>query len=74
MSPIQINDINVIDDDRNFSNVGILTVGAGSSVTNIDSDANFTIGVGITFDGLVGNISIAGTITAAGLSVPLSLS
>jgi len=70
----KINNITVIDDDRNFSNVGILTVGTGSSLTNIDSDANLTIGVGITFNGVDGNISIAGTITAAGLSVPLSIS
>lgn len=72
--PIQINNINVIDDDKNFSNVGILTVGAGSSLTNISSDGNFIVGVGITFNGLDGNISLAGTITAAGLSIPLSLS
>ena len=71
---IQINDINVIDDDRNFSNVGILTVGTGSSLTDIDSDANLTVGVGITFNGVAGNISIAGTITAAGLSLPLEIS
>jgi len=71
---IQINDINVIDDDRNFSNVGILTVGTGSSLTDIDSDANLTVGVGITFNGVGGNISIAGTITAAGLSLPLEIS
>lgn len=70
---IQINDTVVIDDDRNFSNVGILTVGSGSSITNIDSSANFTVGIGITFDGVSGNISIAGTITAAGLSLPLGI-
>lgn len=70
---IQINDTVVIDDDRNFSNVGILTVGSGSSITNIDSSANFTVGTGITFNGVVGNISIAGTITAAGLSLPLGI-
>jgi hypothetical protein len=71
---IEINDINVIDNSRNFSNVGILTVGTGSSLTNIDSDANLTVGIGITFNGVDGNISIAGTITAAGLSLPLEIS
>jgi len=71
---IQVNDVSVIDDDRNFSSVGILTVGSGSSVISIDSDANLTTGVGITFNGVAGNISIAGTITAAGLSLPLSIS
>ena len=71
---IQINDIDVIDDGRNFSNVGIMTVGTGSSLTNIDSDGNFIVGVGITFNGVASDISIAGTITAAGLSLPLVIS
>ena len=70
---IQINDINVIDDDRNFSNVGILTVGSGSSMISVKSNSDFIIGIGATINGNAGNISIAGTITAARLSIPLSL-
>tara|TARA_B100000085_G_C18199675_1_gene373149 strand:+ start:119 stop:340 length:222 start_codon:yes stop_codon:yes gene_type:complete len=70
---IKINKVDVIGNDRNLCNVGILTVGAGSSMTDIDSNANFTVGVGVTFNGVAGNISIAATITAGSLSVPLSV-
>jgi hypothetical protein len=63
----------VIDDSRNFSNVGIITVGSGSSSVTIESDSNFMIGIGATINGNDGNISIAGTITAKALSIPLSL-
>jgi hypothetical protein len=73
---IKISGTTVIDDSRNFSNVGIMTVGAGSSIVNIIPNSNFTIGTGITFSGTgsIKNISIAGTFTAAGLSIPLTLS
>jgi len=73
---IQVLGTTVIDDSRNFSNVGVMTVGAGSSIVNIIPNSNFTIGTGITFSGTgsIKNISIAGTFTAAGLSIPLILS
>ena len=73
---IQIGGTTVIDNSRNFSNVGIMTVGVGSSIVNIIPNSNFTIGTGITFNGTgsIKNISIAGTFTAAGLSIPLILS
>ena len=69
----QINDINVIDDDRNFSNIGIMTVGTGSSAVVLDSNLNFNVGTGITITGSTTNISIAGTLTASSLSIPLGL-
>lgn len=68
---VQINGINAIDDDRNFSAAGIVTVGTGNSATIIDGTTGITsIGIGITMEGVSGNISIAGTLTAAGFSVP----
>lgn len=69
----QVNDINVIDDDRNFSNIGIMTVGTGSSAVVLDSNLNFNIGTGITITGSTTNISIAGTLSAGSLSIPLGL-
>lgn len=72
--PIQVNDINVIDDSRNFSAAGIVTVGSGNSATIIDGTTGITsVGIGITFNGVAGNISIAGTITAAGFNIPTSI-
>jgi hypothetical protein len=73
---IKVSNTTVIDDSRNFSNIGIMTVGVGSSIVNIIPNSNFTIGTGITFNGTssIKNISIAGTFTAAGLSIPLILS
>jgi hypothetical protein len=73
---IKVSGTTVIDDSRNFSNIGIMTVGVGSSIVNIIPNSNFTIGTGITFGstGNIRNISIAGTFTAAGLSIPLVLS
>lgn len=68
---IQINDITVIDDDGNFSSVGILTSGSGNTLINIDESANFTVGTGVTFEGISGNISIAGTFTSSSVSIPL---
>ena len=70
---IKINNVTVIDDSSNFSSIGIVTVGSGSSLTNIDSLANFTVGAGVTFDGRPGNVRISGILTAAGLSLPLDL-
>jgi hypothetical protein len=71
---IKINGTSVIDDDRNISSVGIATVGSGSSTTTIDGNTGIVnVGTGVTIDGIAGNISIAGTISAAGLNVPLSV-
>lgn len=71
--PFQINNTNVINDDRSFSNVGIMTVGSGSSAVVINPNLIFNIGTGITITGLTTNISIAGTLTAGSLSIPLGL-
>ena len=70
---IQIKDSTIIDDERNFVNVGIMTVGSGSSTIVIELDSDFFVGIGVTLTGRNGNISIAGTITAQGLSIPLEL-
>jgi hypothetical protein len=70
---IQIKDNTIIDDDRNFVNVGIMTVGSGSSTIIIEPDSDFFVGIGVTLNGTGGNVSIAGTITALGLSIPLEL-
>jgi hypothetical protein len=72
--PIQVNDINVIDDDRNIIASGIATIGSGSSATTINGATGVVnVGAGITMDGISGNISIAGTITAGGIDFPLSV-
>jgi hypothetical protein len=63
----------VVDGNKNFSNVGIITVGSGSSSVTIESNSNFTVGTGVTINGNNGNISIAGTLTAKSFSIPLSL-
>lgn len=70
---IKVSGTTVIDDGRNFSNVGIMTVGSGSSAVVLESDSQFMVGAGVTFDGNTGDIIISGTFTAAGLSIPLSL-
>jgi len=72
---IQINDINAIDDDRNFSAAGIATVGSGSSTITINGSTSIVnVGTGITLSGSNGSISIAGTIFASSLSVPIEVS
>ena len=72
---IQVNNINVIDDDRNIISLGIATVGSGSSSTIFDGTTGVVnVGTGITMEGIPGNISISGTITAAGFNLPLSVS
>jgi hypothetical protein len=71
--PLQVNSTNVINDDRSFSNIGIMTVGSGSSAVILNSNLNVNIGTGITITGSTTSISIAGTITAGSLSVPLGL-
>jgi hypothetical protein len=70
--PIQVNDINVIDDNRNIITSGIATIGSGSSATVINGTTGVVnVGTGITIEGISGNISIAGTITAGGINFPL---
>ena len=72
--PIQVNDINVIDDDRNIIASGIATVGSGSSSTIINGNTGIVnVGTGVTINGITGNISIAGTISAAGFNIPVSI-
>jgi hypothetical protein len=70
---LQVNNTTIIDDNKNVSNVGIMSVGTGSSSLTLNPTSNTTVGIGITLSGNVGNISIAGTITAKALSIPLSL-
>jgi len=71
---IQINGINVIDNDRNVSAAGIVTIGSGNSTTIINGTTGITsIGIGVTIEGVSGNISIAGTITAAGFNIPANI-
>ena len=72
---IQINDINAIDDDRNFSAAGIATVGSGASTITIDGSTSIVnVGTGITLSGSDGSISIAGTIYASSLNTPIEVS
>lgn len=63
----------IIDNDKNFVNVGILTVGTGSSSIVISPDSSFLVGAAVTFNGSTGNFSTDGTIKASALSLPLSL-
>lgn len=70
---IKVGGISVINDGKNIQNIGIVTVGSGSSTISVKSNSDFIIGVGATINGNAGNISIAGTITATSLSIPLSL-
>jgi len=74
---IKINNTTVIDDNRNFSNVGILTVGSGSStITFGKGNSPIIIGTGVTigFGTVNGDIIISGILTAANFSIPLSIS
>ena len=72
--PIQIQNINVIDDSRNLAISGVATVGSGSSATVINGNTGVVnVGTGITLNGSSGNISIGGTIYASGFNVPASL-
>ena len=70
---IQINNVNVIDDSRNIS-AGIVTVGTGNSQATINGNTGIaSIGIGITAEGSSGDLTISGTLTAAGISVPPSV-
>lgn len=70
----KVNNVTVIDNDRNISSSGIVTVGAGNTRTIIDGHTGIaSVGLGITMDGNPGNIRIAGIFTAAGLSVPVNI-
>jgi hypothetical protein len=71
---IKINGTSVIDDNRNISSVGVATIGSGNSTTTIDGNTGVVnVGTGVTIDGISGNISIAGTFSASGFNLPLSL-
>lgn len=72
--PIQINNVTVIDDDRNFNSPGITTVGSGTSIITIDgNNSRINVGTAVTVDGKNGNISIAGTIIANGFDIPVNV-
>ena len=72
--PIQINNVTVIDDDRNFNSPGITTVGSGTSIITIDgNNSKINVGTAVTIDGKTGNISIAGTIRGSGFNVPVNV-
>ena len=71
----KVNNVTVIDNERNISSSGIVTVGAGSTRTIIDGHTGIaSVGLGITMDGNPGNIRISGIMTAGGLSVPINVS
>lgn len=71
---IKINDVSVIDDGLNLSNVGIVTVGSGNSTTVINGNTGeMTVGSGITLSSVTGNVSISGTISAGSISIPASI-
>ena len=63
---IQIGGTTVIDNSRNITNVGIITVGTGGT------SGILQVGTGTTIDGS-GNVSIAGTLYALDISVPLKI-
>jgi len=72
--PIQINNINAIDDNRNFSAAGITTIGSGSTAITINGSTSVVnIGTGITLSGSDGSISISGTVFASSLNVPVQV-
>jgi len=71
---IKINNVNVIDDSRNFNSPGIATVGSGSSIITINGNSGIVrVGTAITIDGISGNIAIAGTIRANSFNVPVNV-
>jgi hypothetical protein len=71
---IKINNVTAIDDSRNVSAAGIATVGSGNSTITVNGLTGImNVGTGITMEGIPGNISIAGTLTAAGFNVPASI-
>jgi len=63
---IQIGGTTVIDNSRNITNVGIITVGTGGTTGTLQ------VGTGATIFGS-GNVSIAGTLYALDISVPLKI-
>ena len=63
---IQIGGTTVIDNSRNITNVGIITVGTGGT------SGILQVGTGATIFGS-GNVSIAGTLYALDISVPLKI-
>lgn len=71
---IKVNNTTVISDDRNISSVGIATVGIGSTAITLDgSNSTVNVGTGVSINGSTGNVSIAGTLTASGFTVPTNI-
>lgn len=71
---IQIGGTTVIDNSRNIQNVGIVTVGSGTSSIITNSNTGIVnVGSGITIDVKNGNINISGILTVSGFSVPVTL-
>ncbi len=63
---IKIGGTSIIDDNKNISNVGIVTIGTGGTTGRVQ------VGTGSTIFGS-GNIAIAGTLFALDISVPLKI-
>lgn len=63
---IKIGGTSIIDDNKNISNVGIITVASGGT------DGKIEVGTGATING-DGNVSIAGTLYALDTVVPIKL-
>jgi hypothetical protein len=71
---IKVQGTTIIDNSRNLSNIGIMTVGSGSSSVILNSNSILNVGTGVTFDGNTGVIALTGTFIAkGGLSLPLNL-
>jgi len=70
---IQIGGTTVIDNSRNIQNVGIVTVGSGTSSIITNSNTGIVnVGSGITIDAKSGNINISGILTVSQFSVPIT--
>jgi hypothetical protein len=70
---IQIGGTTVINNSRNIQNVGIVTVGSGTSSIIMNSNTGIVnVGSGITIDAKNGNISISGILTVSQFSFPIT--
>lgn len=63
---LKINGVVVIDDSQNIAPVGIMTVGNSKIQEN-----KIELGVGVTFDGSTGNMTIAGDLSAGTINLGL---
>ena len=71
---IQIGGTTIINNSRNIENVGIVTVGSGSSSIITNSNTGIVnVGSGITIDAKNGNINISGILTVREFSVPINV-